>query len=137
MMARVEHDALVVQLRAELDQARAEVDGLRAALLERSGERDRQTARWLAEWAGGYQAGFESGAEVGYGQAVNDWKITARNTGMYDVSQHGPTWAELDRRRYPSMTPGVPAGRLGWIIPNLGKTWAAWSALDDGDEAHP
>ena len=111
MMAGIEHDALVVQLRAEVDQLRAERDQLRALLLDRSAERDQWVRRTLSDWAAGYQAGFESGAEVGYGQAVIDWKVTA--AGMTKLG--GPTFAELDRRRYP------PGGRLSWIILRPGE----------------
>ena len=90
-MAGVEHDALVVQLRA--------------AFLERSDERDQWLRRTLSGWADGYRAGFESGRTVGYGQAVTDWKVTV-GTLVLD----GPAYAEMDRRRYP------PDGRLSWII---------------------
>ena len=98
-----------------------------AALRDRSDERDQQLRLRLAWWAEGYGRGFEAGAEVGAGQAIRAWKITATDTGWSDVAKHGQTYAEMDRRRYP------PNGRLSWIIPNLGDTWAAWTALDDDE----
>ena len=52
-----------------------------------------------------------SGYRTGYELAVREWKITA--AGMTHLG--GPTYAELDRRRYP------PGGRLSWIIPRPGE----------------
>ena len=79
-------------------------------LLALSDERD----RWLRlalDWArsayrSGYRAGHARGYRTGYELAVREWKITA--AGMTHLG--GPTYAELDRRRYP------PGGRLSWII---------------------
>ena len=118
-------DADVSALLDELAALYVERDQLRAALRDRSDERDQQLRLRLAWWAEGYGRGFEAGAEVGAGQAIRAWKITAADTGWSDVAKHGQTYAEMDRRRYP------PNGRLSWIIPNLGDTWAAWAALDD------
>lgn len=114
---------------ARLARAEHERDQLRAALLDASVAADRASAARLGYWTDGYRAGFEAGRQVGYGQAVHEWKITARNVGWYDVSQHGPAWAELDRRRYP------PGGRLSWIIPrptDLGTLYDDWASYDGG-----
>ncbi len=85
-----------------------------ALLLALSDERD-QWERLALDWARlayrrGYADGHRSGYRTGYELAVREWKITA--AGMTDLG--GPTFAELDRRRYP------PGGRLTWIIPRDG-----------------
>lgn len=86
-------------------------------LLALSGERDaweRLALDWArSAWRNGYQAGHHAGYEL----AVREWKITA--AGMTHLG--GPSYAELDRRRYP------PGGRLSWIIPRPGEA--------DGGEA--
>jgi hypothetical protein len=78
-------------------------------LIALSDERDRWE-RLALDWArsayrSGYRAGYESGYRAGYELAVTEWKITA--AGMTHLG--GPTFAELDRRRYP------PGGRKSWI----------------------
>jgi hypothetical protein len=83
---------------------------IRGELLALSGERDRWHALALSYFAAGYRAGFEAGHDAGYSQAVTEWKITA--LGMTHLG--GPSFAVLDRRRYP------PGGRLTWIIPRDG-----------------
>jgi hypothetical protein len=80
-------------------------------LLDLSDERD-LLLRLGLDWARsayrrGYQVGHDTGYRTGYELAVREWKITAG--GMTHLG--GPTYAELDRRRYP------PGGRLSWIIP--------------------
>lgn len=80
-----------------------------------SDERDRWM-RLALSWArsayrNGYQAGHDRGYRTGYELAVREWKITA--AGMTHLG--GPSYAELDRRRYP------PGGRLSWIIPRPGE----------------
>lgn len=74
-------------------------------LLDHSDERDGYETRIKQAFREGYHVGHEVGYEAGYGQAVTDWKVTA--AGMTGLG--GPTFAELDRRRYP------PGGRLSWI----------------------
>ena len=86
-----------------------------AELLDLSGERD-QWERLALAWARsayrrGYEVGRAAGYRTGYELAVREWKITA--AGMTHLG--GPTYAELDRRRYP------PGGRLSWIIPRPGE----------------
>lgn len=80
-----------------------------AALLELSDERDLWLRRLLAAEREAYRRGYEDGRgdgyRDGYSHAVTDWKVTA--AGMTKLA--GPTFAELDRRRYP------PDGRLSWI----------------------
>lgn len=102
-------------LRAELAQVTRERDEARAAYLDASAAADLASAGRLDYWADGYRAGFGAGAEVGAGRAIREWKITARNTGRYEVGQHGTTFAELDARRYPAHD-GRPAGRVHWLI---------------------
>jgi hypothetical protein len=79
-----------------------------AELLDRSDERDRFLDRILQAWREGYLRGHQAGYEAGYAQAVTDWKVTA------GLLSGGPSFAELDRRRYP------PGGRLSWIQPRDG-----------------
>lgn len=80
-----------------------------AQLLALSGERD-QWERLAVAWARssyrrGYQNGYDAGYRAGFEEAVLDWKITAAGlTGL-----GGPSYAELDRRRYP------PDGRLAQL----------------------
>jgi len=86
-----------------------------ADLLDLSGERDRWE-RLARTWArssyrSGYQDGHDAGYRTGYELAVREWKITA--AGMTHLG--GPSFKELDRRRYP------PGGRLSWIIPRPGE----------------
>jgi len=80
-----------------------------AELLDLSGERD-QWMRLALAWArsayrSGYQDGHARGYRAGYELAVREWKITA--AGMTQLG--GPSFAELDKRRYP------PHGRKSWI----------------------
>ena len=83
-----------------------------AELLELSDERDQWErlcrSREREAYRRGYSAGRADGYSDGYSQAVTDWKVTA--AGMAELA--GPTFAELDRRRYP------PGGRLSWIQPH-------------------
>ena len=85
-----------------------------AGLLDLSGERDQRQRLALAwarsEYRRGYHDGHDAGYRAGYELAVAEWKITA--AGMTHLG--GPSFAELDRRRYP------PDGRLSWIIPRPG-----------------
>jgi hypothetical protein len=79
-------------------------------LLALSDERD-QWVRLALAWArsayrSGYHAGHRNGYRTGYELAVRQWKITA--AGMTHLG--GPTFAEMDRKRYP------PGGRLSWLI---------------------
>ena len=83
--------------------------GRPAALIALSDERDLQLRLRLAAWRAGYQAGSAAGYQRGYAQAVRDWKVTA------GLLPGGPTFAELDRRRYP------PDGRRSWILPRPGE----------------
>ena len=77
-------------------------------LLEVSDERD-LWLRLALDWArsayrSGYRAGYDAGYRAGYAEAVSDWKVVA------GVVSGGPSFAQLDKRRYP------PAGRQSWII---------------------
>ncbi len=85
-----------------------------ARVVALSDERDtwlRLALAWArSAYRSGYQDGHDTGYRIGYELAVREWKITA--AGMTDLG--GPTFAELDRRRYP------PGGRLTWIIPRDG-----------------
>lgn len=81
------------------------IDQALAELLDRSDERDRCEIRIGQAFREGYHVGREGGYQDGYGQAVTDWLVTAG--GMTNLA--GPTFAEMDRRRYP------PDGRLSWI----------------------
>lgn len=88
---------------------------LAVELRDLSDERD-LWERLALDWARsayrrGYQAGHDRGYRTGYELAVREWKITA--AGMTHLG--GPTFAELDRRRYP------PNGRKSWIIARPGE----------------
>lgn len=84
-------------------------------VLDLSGERDLHLALRLAAWRDGYRIGYQDGHargyRTGYETAVMEWKIVGG--GMTHLG--GPTYAELDRRRYP------PGGRLSWLIPRPGE----------------
>ena len=81
-------------------------------LLDLSRERDqwlRLALAWArSEYRRGYQHGHDTGYRTGYELAVTEWKITA--AGMTHLG--GPTFAELDRKRYP------PSGRASWFLPS-------------------
>lgn len=65
-----------------IEDLRAEVRELRAALLRESDRRDRELAARLEWFRDGYGRGFEAGREVGYGQAHTEleraWQSAAR-----------------------------------------------------------
>ena len=114
--------------RVEVEQQR---DQLRRVVLEQSDALDRSREARLAMWPDGYRAGFTAGDETGSARTAREWHVTLSNTGTYDIGQHGPTWAELDRRRYP------PHGRLGWLLDRVGATyrdWSAYCAAEDGGQ---
>jgi hypothetical protein len=77
-----------------------------AAWLRLSDERDTWLRRLDRAWRDGRAAGLEAGYRAGYARAVAEWKVTA---GGLELG--GPTFAQLDRRRYP------PGGRASWILP--------------------
>jgi hypothetical protein len=103
---------------------------IRAGLLGLSDERDqweRLALAWVCSaYRSGYQDGHDAGYRTGYELAVREWKITA--AGMTHLG--GPTYAELDRRRYP------PGGRLSWIIPRRGYPPCGSGNWTDGGERH-
>jgi hypothetical protein len=115
-------------LLAQLARVEHERDQWRAAYLAASASADLASAARLDYWANGYRAGYAAGVEVGNGRAAY---VEARCIESHDVGWHSPALdgtpgAALDARRYPSHD-GRPAGRAGWLIGNLGGTWAAWS----------
>ena len=84
----------------------------RAEMFAWSDERD-QWERLAVAWArsayrSGYADGYGTGYRTGYERAVVEWKITA--AGMTHLG--GPSFAELDRKRYP------PHGRRSWFLPS-------------------
>ena len=123
-----EYAEVFAELLDEADALRGALDEARRVVVEQSAALDRALASRLDWWADGYRAGFVAGDEVGARRAGREWQITARNVGRYDVGQHGPTYAQLDRLRYP------PHGRVSWMLPNLGDLWASWSALDAAED---
>jgi hypothetical protein len=128
-------DALVAlgALRRQLAEVTRQRDVARAAYLHASVAADAYSAD-RADW---YRAGFLTGQAVERGIAVR-LEQEARRAESADVGGHtaGPTYAELDRRRYPATRPGGPAGRVYWLTRTLGALWDSWSdwcALADLD----
>jgi hypothetical protein len=118
-------DALI----RELGELAAEVERLRAVVLGQSDTLDQALASRLDWWAEGYRAGFVAGDGIGAARAAREWKITVTDVGWHSRALRGPTYAELDRRRYP------PNGRLSWLLPRLGDVYELWAALDvDGGQ---
>ncbi len=113
MMAGVEHDALVVQLRAELDQLQAENTDLRARLVEQAGadalmvEVCRQLCAESrpAQYAEGWRAGYEQRAR----DLEADWHEMASR-----VARGGVPFDQLEVRRW------GPGGRARFADPRPG-----------------
>lgn len=107
-----DHAANVAALVDEIGRLSVELADARAALGARSDERDRWHAVALAYFGQGYRAGFDAGEVIGAERAILAWKVTA--TGSPALG--GTPFIEADARRYPSYRPGVPSGRLSWVI---------------------
>src|SRR5215472_9287266 len=82
-----------------------------AELLDLSGERDVWLRRVYAAWRAGYRAGFGAGDAAGSRRTARAWHATA--IGL-PLSVLGPTWAELERRRW------GPGGRAHFGDPRPG-----------------
>jgi hypothetical protein len=104
----IDQGAEVAALRTELAELRELVVELAGPVVLADGRiAEVELRRQLCTEA--YKRGLAAGYRTGYIQAVTDWKVTAG-----DMSLGGPTFAELDRRRYP------PGGRVSWLLPKLG-----------------
>ena len=75
-----------------------------AELIAYSDTQDTWLQRLHDAWEIGRRQGHADGYAAGYAQAVTDWKVTVK-----DLTSTVPSYAELDRRRYP------PDGRLAWL----------------------
>ena len=83
----------------------------RAAWLRLSDERDLWLRRVYDSWRDGWRAGFEAGDAAGTRRTQREWHVTA--IGL-PLSVLGPSWAELERRRY------GPGGRAHFGDPRPG-----------------
>jgi len=80
-----------------------------AEILEQSDERD----RWLARVLAAERAGFDRGRAIGYSEGRRDVleeEAAAQRAAARLVHPDNPTYAELDRLRYP------PLGRKSWLL---------------------
>ncbi len=85
---------------------------IRTALLGLSDERDAWLDRVYDSWRAGWRAGFEAGDAAGTRRTAREWHVTA--IGL-PLSVLGPSWAELERRRY------GPGGRAHFGDPRPGE----------------
>lgn len=81
-----------------------------ADLLSYSDQVDRWLERLKHAWKEGYLRGLEDGMVAGRRQA-GDEMAQAWHSAAQQAAAGRPTYAELDRKRYP------PAGRRSWLRP--------------------
>jgi hypothetical protein len=77
-------------------------------LLALSDERDLWLRRVYDAWRDGYRAGHAAGEVTGSRRTARAWHVTAIGLPLAAL---GPTWAELERRRY------APRGRAHFADP--------------------
>jgi hypothetical protein len=94
-----------------------------AAWIRLSDERDLWLRRVYAAWRDGYRAGYEAGDAAGTKRTQREWHVT--NAGL-PRSVLGPTWAELERRRW------GPGGRAHFSDPRHGDYTGGPVAWDRG-----
>ena len=83
-------------------------DEQRRRLLELSDERDAWMERLNRAERNGYQRGYRNGAAAGRRQVLDEIAAAQREAAR-GVHPNAPSYAELDRLRYP------PDGRMAWI----------------------